>query len=217
MYHKAITSLASKMGTHSAKRVYPFLLKCMRCNKCGLDKGLSSFYKRKRGGFLSTCKSCRKEYAKSDERKAYEKEYRDSPEKRHIANTRFKEHRKTTDYKKWKKEYHSRRYRDDVEYKLQHLVRNRLLNSIKNGVKKGSAVRDLGCSIEELRMYLESKFQPGMSWENHGLHGWHIDHIRPLSSFDLGKEDEIKKACHYTNLQPLWASENIKKCAKIKI
>ena len=69
----------------------------------------------------------------------------------------------------------------------------------------------MGCTEVELKTYLESKFQPGMSWDNYGRTGWHIDHIRPLSSFDLSNADEQARACHYTNLQPLWAKENLSK------
>lgn len=61
--------------------------------------------------------------------------------------------------------------------------------------------------------HLESLFKPGMSWENHGE--WHIDHILPLASFDLTDEQQAAKACHYTNLQPLWASENMSKGARV--
>ena len=83
--------------------------------------------------------------------------------------------------------------------------------AIKSSQKAGSAVRDLGCSIEDLRTHLEYKFQKGMTWENRGKYGWHIDHIVPLSKFDLSKKEEFLKACHYTNLQPLWAKDNLKK------
>ena len=71
--------------------------------------------------------------------------------------------------------------------------------------------KDLGCTIKELKIYLESKFQPGMTWENHGRFGWHIDHEVPLSSFDLTDREQFLKACHYTNLQPLWWNENLSK------
>ena len=68
-----------------------------------------------------------------------------------------------------------------------------------------------GCDISFLKNYLEQKFQVGMTWDNYGINGWHIDHIVPLISFDLTSVAEIRKACHYTNLQPLWARDNITK------
>ncbi|MEM4726181.1 MAG: hypothetical protein QXG63_04505 [Nitrososphaerales archaeon] len=64
-------------------------------------------------------------------------------------------------------------------------------------------------------MYLESKFLPGMTWDNHGRNGWHIDHVRPLSSFDLTDPEQLKQACHYTNLCPMWANDNIRKSNKL--
>ena len=71
----------------------------------------------------------------------------------------------------------------------------------------------IGISFDELKIYLESKFIEGMTWSNYGFNGWHIDHIIPLSSAE--NEEEIYKLCHYTNLQPLWAEENLKKGKKI--
>ncbi len=97
---------------------------------------------------------------------------------------------------------------------IRRTLRRRLHHALKGNAKTGSAVRDLGCSIDELKLHLESKFKPGMTWENHSLLGWHIDHIKPLASFDLTNRDELLKAIHYTNLQPLWAEENMKKGSK---
>ena len=71
----------------------------------------------------------------------------------------------------------------------------------------------IDCDIDELRSWLEDKFDVGMNWGNYGLEGWHIDHIRPLSSIDINDESSIFKVCHFTNLQPLWAEENRDKCA----
>jgi hypothetical protein len=88
---------------------------------------------------------------------------------------------------------------------------------LKKNAKSGSAVRDLGCSIEQLKQHLESKFQTNMSWNNYGPTGWHIDHIIPLSKFNLSIREELLKACHYTNLQPLWAIDNICKGNKLYI
>ena len=83
--------------------------------------------------------------------------------------------------------------------------------AIKNNWKNGSAVKDLGCSIEDFKKYIESKFQEGMTWDNYGLNTWHIDHITPLSWFNLEDRNQFLVACHYTNQQPLWARDNWEK------
>ena len=70
-------------------------------------------------------------------------------------------------------------------------------------------------SVDELKKHIEKQFKPGMNWSNHSVRGFHIDHIIPCASFDLTKEEEQKKCFHYTNLQPLWAEENLSKGAKV--
>lgn len=114
-----------------------------------------------------------------------------------------------------KNEYHRKKLKTDVQYKLSHNLRCRLYKFLNHKRKAGSAVKDLGCNINELKTYLESKFLPGMSWDNHGQYGWHIDHIKPLSSFDLSDRDQFLQACHYTNLQPLWWQDNLTKSDKL--
>lgn len=86
--------------------------------------------------------------------------------------------------------------------------------AIKNNQKIGSAVNDIGCSIEFLKKHLEDQFTEGMTWDNWALGGWHIDHIKPLSAFDMTSIEQFKEAANYKNLQPLWATDNIKKGAK---
>ena len=103
------------------------------------------------------------------------------------------------------------RLQTDVNFKLSKRLRSRLNSAIKNSQKVGSAVKDLGCSIEELKKHLEAQFQPGMSWNNWSFEGWHIDHIKPLSKFNLTDKEEFIKACHFSNLQPLWSGDNLKK------
>jgi len=105
------------------------------------------------------------------------------------------------------------RKQNNVNERLADSLRSRLYQAIKNSYKTGSAVRDLGCSIEELRIYLESKFQSGMSW-NKRIE-WHIDHITPLSTFNLEDREQLLKACNYSNLQPLWAKDNLSKGGKV--
>jgi len=72
----------------------------------------------------------------------------------------------------------------------------------------------IGCSIQELRAHLEALFLPGMTWKNYGFRGWHVDHKRPCVSFDLTDPAQQRACFHYTNLQPLWAKDNLKKHAK---
>lgn len=105
------------------------------------------------------------------------------------------------------------RLNTDVDYRLSHLLRGRLRIAIARNYKAGSAVRDLGCSIPEFRLHLESLFQPGMTWGNYGSGSncWHIDHIVPLANFDLTNRQHLLLACNYMNLQPLWETDNISK------
>lgn len=100
-----------------------------------------------------------------------------------------------------------------------HLILTNIRRRLRSFLKKGSVTQKidnyLGCDISFLKKYLEGKFTEGMSWENYGLKGWHIDHIYPLSKIDTTNEEEVKMVCHYTNLQPLWAVDNIKKGNKV--
>jgi len=107
-----------------------------------------------------------------------------------------------------------RRYWGDTQAKIAILLRTRLNIAMRKDKNHLSAVRNLGCSIAEFKSYIESKFEPGMTWDNWTTHGWHLDHILPLCSFDLTDPEEAKKACHYTNMRPLWAKENLQKNAQ---
>lgn len=110
--------------------------------------------------------------------------------------------------------YEKNRKLTDAEFKLLCSLRSRLGNALKrqNSSKNNNTIELLGCSISFLKGYLEAKFKEDMTWENHGE--WHIDHIKPCASFNLLDEEEQKKCFHYTNLQPLWASENLSKGCK---
>ena len=110
------------------------------------------------------------------------------------------------------REYY-RRYRNDTKYRLSIVLRTRLRSALKKGIKKTSAVGSLGCSLEEFKKYIEKMFKPGMGWDNWSYRGWHLDHKKPISYFDLTNKEELQKALHYTNLQPMWGKENQKKGA----
>lgn len=114
-------------------------------------------------------------------------------------------------------EYKKRKRHESINDRLRGCLRSRLKGAIKSNAKTGSAVRDLGCSISDLKIYMESKFQDGMSWDNYGnkTGQWSIDHIIPLSSFDLSDRTQFLAACHYLNLCPLWHVDNLKKGSHI--
>ena len=104
---------------------------------------------------------------------------------------------------------------DSIQNKLAHCLRSRLSLFLKKNKtdKAGSAVSDLGCTVEEFKIYIESKFDSWMNWDNYGRLNkekstWNIDHIIPLSSFNLENREEFLRACHYSNLQPMSAYEN---------
>ena len=111
---------------------------------------------------------------------------------------------------KRKVEYNRKRYQDNLQVRLAQVLRSR----IGNAIKYGSAVRDLGCTIVEFKMYIEKQFKEGMTWDNWSLNGWHLDHILPLSSFDLTHKEEFLVAANYNNYQPLWAYDNRSKGGK---
>lgn len=94
---------------------------------------------------------------------------------------------------------------------IKRLVRYRTRKFIKGSPKHQDFVVLAGCTREELIKHIERKFLPEMTWKNWTTTGWHIDHIKPLASFDLSDIEQLKKACHYSNLQPLWAEDNLKK------
>jgi len=105
--------------------------------------------------------------------------------------------------------YHKLRRKTDLNFRLRNLISTRIRRALERGSVRSKTVELLGCEISELRVYLQSLFQPGMSWENYGE--WHIDHIRPCASFDLSDPGQQKQCFHYANLQPLWARDNLTK------
>jgi hypothetical protein len=127
---------------------------------------------------------------------------------------RLKTKEKQSQYNKQAYEKRKVRYANDVNFRLAANLRNRLNKAIKNNYKVGSAVKDLGCSIEDFKKYIESKFQTGMTWGNWSRDGWHIDHIVPLYKLDLTNLEQFKIACNYTNMQPLWVEDHKLKTAE---
>lgn len=207
-----------------------------RCKYCENLKNETEFYVT-RGHLSSRCKGCFSLYQKDnpnrlknlkryyaankDEINTRQKEAYHSDLKSSRAYNRNKANRlraqspeKYALYQKvWKlKHWHANKHRPEI--RLPKILRSRFQRAIKKSYKKTSVLSLVGCTIEFLRQYLESKFAAGMSWDNYGNNGWHIDHVKPCVSFDLSKHEEQKKCFHYSNLQPLWAKDNIRKGGK---
>lgn len=196
------------------------------CLKCRLSKNICDFNndKNRNDGLQPICKVCNKEY-KSE---YYSKNKNKILDKSKIYYEQNKEHviervkswgeDNQDKIKEYKKSYvknnrdainkrMSERKKNEPILKLKMLYRSKI-NKIL-GSKREKTFDLIGCSPSQLKEYLEKQFWVGMTWKNHGLFGWHIDHIIPISS--AKNDEELKKLCHYTNLQPLWALDNIRK------
>jgi hypothetical protein len=178
-----------------------------KCKICEITKELTEFspaakYKDKQY-YRGECKECNRLEQQSDQ--TAQIKYRNSP------NGKYKKwlFKQNPEYRNKQTQYSIDKYRTDPFFKAKKNIRRRLLAALyrKNWTKKFTFGEYIGCNAEEYIKHFESKFTEGMTWENQGE--WHIDHIIPLSSAKT--EEELYKLCHYTNLQPLWALDNIKK------
>lgn len=106
--------------------------------------------------------------------------------------------------------YVKRRRKAEPQFDIADRLRRRLNHAVAN--KAGHTIDLLGCSIRFFMAHIEHRFAPGMTWANRGR--WHIDHIRPVAKFDLTDTAQQRACFHYSNLQPLWADENIRKHAR---
>jgi hypothetical protein len=113
------------------------------------------------------------------------------------------------------REYQREQLKNNIQFRLRLNLRRRILAALDENWKSGHTLELLGCSVDFLRKHLESQFKDGMTWDNYGIKGWHIDHIKPCASFDLTDYRQQEQCFHYTNLQPLWWIDNIRKSDKI--
>ncbi len=104
--------------------------------------------------------------------------------------------------------------KSDPQWRIARSLRTRAYTVMKGVKKSAPMLRLMGGSFEEVRARLESQFRASMTWENYGV-VWHIDHIRPCASFDLTQPDQQRECFHFSNLQPLFAAENLRKAAKL--
>lgn len=201
------------------REVHSLLMKT--CSECKKSKSEDSFYIDYRNpeqpGLKSQCKMCNysghRRWKKNNLASAQESA------RRWYKGNKVKAHSATC---KWKKEnpeksrvilnrYRSKRVLIDPGFRLRMRLRTRINMAVRaqDGKKAFRTIELLGCSIEHLRLWITFYFRPGMSWSNYGE--WQIDHQRPCASFDLTDPTQQKECFHYTNLQPLWAEDNLRK------
>lgn len=175
------------------------------CTKCLVEKKISEFWrvkgkKQSKSGINPICKECGNRIRKIDISKNPDK-WRNYNKKSYI---KFRKKRILNACKNYKK-----RYISNCLFRLKETIRSRIRNSINGKNKSQNTLNLLGCKIPELKLYLESKFTSGMTWENYGFYGWHIDHIKPCAAFDLTIPEQQRECFHFSNLQPLWATTEI--------
>jgi hypothetical protein len=168
------------------------------CKQCNTEKEATLEYFYQRGlevkGRISRCKKCSI---------AATKQYRkDNPDV-------SKEYKKSNKFKESRRRYESNKRKNNLNYRLTKVLRNRLFAALKGRAKKSTTFELLGCTIDEFRDHISAQFIGTMSWKNYG--DWHIDHIKPCAAFNLECLEEQQKCFHYSNMQPLWAEDNLRK------
>jgi hypothetical protein len=149
----------------------------------------------------------------SERKKRYRIEH---PERMREVNNRANARFKTNHYELYmeRRRGYAQEYRSTINGKVRSNLTRKINYALHGKMKSESTVKLTECSMEFLRGYLESRFLPGMSWENYGKFGWHIDHIKPCCSFDMSDPKQQRECFHYKNLQPLWAIDNHRKWGK---
>jgi hypothetical protein len=198
-----------------------------KCSRCQIYKPFKEFNKCKNGslGIHNHCRSCQKETRRAYYLNNKEKEFQYTrryyqTEKARIARKKKYEANKEEILKKnriLRRTPEARRkaciarnklFKNNMSFRLSVNLRTRIRQALM-GIDKAKSTKELlGCTLEKFRQHLESLFQVGMTWNNYGYRGWHVDHITPCSSFDLRDPIQQFKCFHYTNLQPLWRFDN---------
>ena len=170
-----------------------------QCTKCNEVKELTEFYKRNASTYRQDCKECVKARVTKNydpvAKAEYDKAYRVKNKVSILA---------------CKNKWYNDKYHSDPSFNMQKRLRTRVRNALNGNSKSVSTIELLGCTPEHARFHIENQFTEGMTWDN-----IHVDHIQPCASFDLEDQNEQRKCFHYTNLQPLFASDNLRKSDQI--
>ena len=200
------------------------------CTKCCQEKPIDEFSrdKQRKDGRYPHCSACQKTKITrwASENKEWISQYhadyyatnKQRVQKYKIANREhFAEYMRqwrkdnATRIKNYKLQYHKDVESKQIEYRMLHSLRGRLRQALNGTIKSRRTMELIGCSMAQLKEHLASKFKDGMTWDNYGRKGWHIDHVIPCASFNMTEPNEQKKCFHYTNLQPLWWLDNCRK------
>lgn len=157
------------------------------------------------------CKQARKRYETNKEPYLAR-----SKEQKIRLGEKYNEYQKEYRKKNWQRlnEYDLNRYHKDVRRKLKQRISGGIRKRLQGRCKESHSIEYIGCTWEFLIGYIEAKFVDGMTWENFG-NVWHLDHIMPCRAFDFNNEEEIKRCFHYSNLQPLFVVDNLKKLDRL--
>lgn len=174
------------------------------CSKCKEEKELTLFCKDKRckNGHTTICKSCQSIYYKN---------YKEANKEKIAFNKRLYSQKNKSKLNKYRNEYKKQKRKTNVTYRLNGTMSCVIRDSLRGTKSNKTWSSMVNYSIEELKLHLESKFTNGMSWENYGKDGWHIDHIIPVSYFTYNSYDDpaFQVCWALSNLQPLWATTTI--------
>ena len=189
------------------------------CNKCNQTKNTNDYYRHhtNKDGLDGKCKQCAASYIAKWQKENREKRLQHKQNYRNNNKEAIRKYReKNKEHLKQKaKEYRKMREKNDTSYKIKVNLRRKIRRALHGETKSDHAMELIGCSMEYFIKYFEGQFRDGMDWSNYGYYGWHIDHIIPCSYFDLSKPEQQKICFHYTNLQPLWGTENMSKSNKL--
>lgn len=192
------------------------------CSRCKEPKSLfGGFFRAKKEpcGFQSACKGCHREENDRYKENSGGRERINLNQKRRRLENPAQARGYTQKYKQWltpkrkaaQNKYQSARRLLDPDFKLRGNLRNRIVKALQGKAKSKTTESLLGCSFDFLKQWLEGQFENGMNWTNYSLRGWHVDHKIPCAKFDLVDPEQQAACFHFTNLQPLWAKDNLVK------
>lgn len=201
------------------------------CTKCEESKPLTSFPRnaRYKSGLDSRCKQCRNYINKQvrDNNPAAFSEWRRKNYEKNCEHLRAKK-RESAERRKPLKKAYDQQYRqiraekiaayrkewealksNDPLFRIKKNLRRRVAHVLDGNRKSNKTFSLIGCTAEEFKAHIEKQFSPGMSWDNYGTTGWHIDHIKPCYLFDLSDPEQQRECFHFSNQRPLWALDNL--------